>query len=184
VADSSKLLETSLLPPTTLSNRASSSTRIFRAKARIKLACMGPNVSVCASNPSNAPACAAAPSATTSSGSTNPGVGDRPKVFSANRRTAGVFVAPPTNNTWSNGRPEFFEEPDPPFPFFPFLPAEFACSASKLIPAAVAQFSTGMRSCLKTSEHIFSNKGRDSFATEPPGIGMDTSFWSLSFSRA
>ena len=60
-------------------------------------ACIGPRVSVSASEPSNAPACTAAPSATTSSGSTSPGLGFRPNVFSTNRRTAGVFVAPPTS---------------------------------------------------------------------------------------
>ena len=82
---------------TTSSNARSSSARIFAAKARMSDACIGPRVSVSASKPSNAPACTAAPSATTSSGSTSPGLGFRPNVFSTNRRTAGVFVAPPTS---------------------------------------------------------------------------------------
>ena len=58
---------------TTSSNARSSSARIFAAKARMSDACIGPRVSVSASEPSNAPACTAAPSATTSSGSTSPG---------------------------------------------------------------------------------------------------------------
>mmetsp|Transcript_8316 Transcript_8316/g.34752 ORF Transcript_8316/g.34752 Transcript_8316/m.34752 type:complete len:360 (+) Transcript_8316:900-1979(+) len=162
----------------TRSNKDSSSFRIFRANARIRLACIGPSVSVCATRPSSAPACAAAPRATTSSGSTSPGVGRRPNVFSTNRRTAGVLVAPPTKSTWSKGLPVFRLFLDD------FLLRLSACSASRLIPALSAAFSTGRRRSRRISEHTFSSIGRVSVLVEPPGIGTTTSVASLSFSRA
>ena len=99
-------------------------------------------------------------------------------MFSTNRRTAGVLVAPPTKSTWSKGLPVFRLFLDG------FLLRLSACSASRLIPALSAAFSTGRRRSRRISEHTFSSSGRVSVLVEPPGIGTTTSVASLSFSRA
>ena len=106
--------------------------------------------------PDKLPALTAAPSATTSSGSTKSNSGFLENVFSTNFLTQGVFVAPPTNNTLSNGRPAdlvliLF------LLFFLFFASSICLRRSKFTPALSAHSTHGCRIRRKTLVQAFSN---------------------------